>query len=67
MAKRYDQGELWELIRYAVGHDHPTLREAPMSFLVEDVPGQGATVLGLVVAEPDESLCMLTEAAHEKA
>ena len=56
MAKQYNQEQLWELIRSAVGHDHPDLREAPMNLMVEDVPGQGATVTGLIVAEPGEDL-----------
>ncbi|MFO0575326.1 MAG: hypothetical protein U1A78_15145 [Polyangia bacterium] len=56
MAKRYSQEELWELIRNAVGHDHPELREAPMNLVVEDVVGQGATVTGLLVAEPGDEI-----------
>lgn len=54
MAKRYDQEELWELIRDAVGREHPKLREAPMTLLVDEVPGQGPTVSGLIVSEPGE-------------
>lgn len=56
MAKRYSQEELWELIRNAVGEDHPQLREAPMTLVVEDVAGQSATVTGLIVAEASEDI-----------
>lgn len=56
MAKRYDQEELWELIRFAVGREQPALREAPMSLVVEDVPGQGPTVMGLIIAEPGDDI-----------
>ena len=31
MAKRYDQEALWDLLRYAIGLEHPALRDAPMS------------------------------------
>jgi hypothetical protein len=56
MAIRYDQESLWELLRYAVGLEHPALREAPMKLVVKELPSQGPTVLGLIVAEPDEDI-----------
>lgn len=56
MAKQYKQSELWDLLRHAVGLDHPELREADMALVVRDIKGQGPTVMGLVVAERGEDL-----------
>ena len=59
MAKRYDKEALWELLRYAVGLEHPALREAPMKLVVKELPSQGPTVFGLIVAEPGEDIDVL--------
>lgn len=59
MAKRYDQESFWDLLRYAVGLEHPALREAPMKLVVKELPSQGPTVVGLIVAEPDEDIEVL--------
>ncbi len=56
MAKRYDQEALWDLLRYAVGLEQPALREAPMKLVVKELPSQGPTVVGLIVAEPGEGI-----------
>lgn len=60
MAIRYDQESLWELLRYAVGLEHPALREAPMKLVVKELPSQGLTVVGLLVAELGEYIDVLT-------
>lgn len=65
MAKRYDLEELWELIRHAVGLDHSELRGAPMNLVVKDQPGQGPTVMGLIIAEPGEDIDELAQSAAE--
>ena len=60
MAKRYDQEFLWDLLRYTIGLEHPALRNAPMKLVVKELPSQGPTVLGLIVAEPGEDIDLLT-------
>lgn len=65
MAQRYNQDELWELIRYAVGLDHPELREAPMNLVVRNNEARGPTVVGLIVAEPGEDIDELAQSAAE--
>lgn len=65
MAKRYDREELWDLIRHAVGLEHAELREAPMTLVVKDQPGQGPTVVGLIVAEPGEDIDALAQLTAE--
>ncbi len=60
MAKRYDQEALWDLLRYAIGLEHPALRDAPMKLVMKELPSQGYTVLGLIVAEPGEDIDRLT-------
>jgi hypothetical protein len=55
MARKYDQAEFWDLLRHAVGLEHPSLREADMAFLVKELPA-GPTVVGLVIAEPGEDI-----------
>lgn len=56
MATRYDKEALWDLLRHAVGLEHPALREAPMKLVVKELPSQGPTVVGLIVAEPGEDI-----------
>lgn len=63
MAKRYNQDELWALIRHAVGLDHSELFKAPMNIRVKDQPGQGPTVIGLIAAEPGEGIDDLAQSA----
>lgn len=66
MAKRYDQEALWDLLRYAVGLDHhPALREAPIKLVVKELPNQGPTVVGLIVAEPGEDIDVLALSTAE--
>lgn len=65
MTQRYNQDELWELIRYAVGLEHPKLREAPMNLVVRNNESHGPTVVGLIVAEPGEDIDELAQKAAE--
>lgn len=60
MAKRYDQEALWDLLRYAGGLEQPALRDARMKLVVNELPSQGHTVLGLIVADPGEDIDRLT-------
>lgn len=61
MAKRYNQSELWDLLRHAVRLDHPELREPDLALVVREIKGQGPTVVGLVVAERGEDLDTLVQ------
>lgn len=60
MAKKYNEEELWSLLRFAVGKEHDGLVDAPMALIVRERFGS-PEVVGLVIAEGDEEIEALAE------